>query len=433
MSSNWKEFRVDRLIDQQILAIGDGYRAKNVELSSAGIPFARVSNIDGGFDFKAPDYFPIDGLHKVGEKISRPGDVIFTSKGTVGRFAFVEETTPRFVYSPQLSYWRSQDFNTIDPRFLFYWMQSSEFIYQVERVKGQTDMADYVSLRDQREMIIALPCISEQRAIARILGSLDDKIDLNQRMNRTLETMTKAIFKNWFVDFDPIVAKADGRQPYGMNVETAALFPSQFKNSELGQIPQGWQVSVVGDEFDIVMGQSPPGKTYNEIGEGITFYQGRTDFGFRYPSPRVYCTAPTRFANPGDTLVSVRAPVGDINMANNRCSIGRGLSSIRHKGNSKSYTYYSMSFLRDEFDIFEGEGTLFGSMSGAGFRAVNIIAPPEIVIDSYERTVYPLDQLIENNELETNLLVNIRDTLLPRLLSGEIRVKEDEKIVEEVV
>jgi len=423
LSSERHTHSVAKLIEDNLLTIGDGYRAKNVELASTGIPFARVANIDGGFNFAEADLFPLDGLYKVGEKISRPGDVVLTSKGTVGRFAFVREGTRQFVYSPQLSYWRSLDFNTIDPYFLFYWIQGEEFQEQADGVKSQTDMADYVSLTDQRRMKITLPPLPEQRAIARILGALDDKIELNRRMNHTLEEMARALFKSWFVDFDPVTAKAEGRVPFGMNAETASQFPAEFEDTEEGSIPKGWKVGTVGEAFDLTMGQSPPGETYNEIGDGIAFYQGRTDFGTRYPTPRVYCTAPTRFANPGDTLVSVRAPVGDVNIANEKCSIGRGLASIRHKSGSRSFTYYSMLFLKEEFDVFEGEGTLFGSISGEGFRNIKIVIPSPEIVAEFERKMRSVDQTIENNESQSKNLASIRDALLPKLLSGELRVK----------
>src|SRR3990172_9130289 len=145
-------FITRELLDAGVLAIGDGYRAKNAELSTEGIPFARAGNVNGRFRFEDADYFPLADLHKVGDKISRLGDVVFTSKGTVGRIAFVREDTQQFVYAPQLCYWRSLDRAKIDPVFLFYWMQGDEFREQFDSVKGQTDMADYVSLKDQRNM-----------------------------------------------------------------------------------------------------------------------------------------------------------------------------------------------------------------------------------------------------------------------------------------
>jgi len=257
------------LIDRGVLQIGDGYRAKNSELASEGLRFARAGNINGGFIFKDADFFPVEDLHKVGDKISKPFDSVFTSKGSVGRIAFVKPNTQQFVYSPQLCYWRSLDYDFIDPRFLNYWLQGKEFTHQVGFTKGQTDMADYVSLRDQRKMKITLPTISTQQSIACVLGNLDDKIHLNQQINQTLEQMAQAMFKSWFVDFEPVKAKiaADkaGRDPERAAMcalsgktesqldqlpqakqkqlaQTATLFPDAMVESELGMIPQGWKI-----------------------------------------------------------------------------------------------------------------------------------------------------------------------------------------------
>jgi type I restriction enzyme S subunit len=359
-----------------------------------------------------------------------PGDMIFVTKGSPGRVCWVPDPVD-FCIAQDMVAIRANP-KRVYPKYLFAILRSKVTQLQIEQMHVGT-MIPHFKKGDFDLLQLPIPDKNLQIFIGDLYFNMSAKIELYQLMNRTLETLTQSIFKSWFVDFDPVIAKADGKQPYGMNSDTAALFPSKFYKSELGQIPLGWQVSVVGNEFNVVMGQSPPGKTYNEIGKGLSFYQGRTDFGFRYPSPRVYCIAPTRFANEGDTLVSVRAPVGDINIAYERCSIGRGLSSVRHKGNSRSYTYYSMKFLRDEFDLFEGEGTLFGSMSGAGFRAIKIIAPLEDVVERFESFVYPLDQLIENNTVETKSIAIIRDTLIPGLLSGRIHVKQAEKIVEETV
>lgn len=159
-----------------------------------------------------------------------------------------------------------------------------------------------------------IPEEPEQRAIAHILGTLDDKIELNRKMNETLEEMARALFKDWFVDFGPTRAKIAGREPY-LPAEVWELFPDRLVDSELGEIPEGWSVKSVKECFNLTMGQSPPGHTYNDEGDGLPFFQGRTDFGFRYPENRRYCTDPKRIAEAEDTLVSVRAPVGDINMA----------------------------------------------------------------------------------------------------------------------
>jgi type I restriction enzyme, S subunit len=244
------ELKVASLIEEGSLTINDGYRAKNSELGNEGAPFARAGNIDGGFNFGSADRIPPDLLSKIGSKRSQPGDVVFTSKGTVGRFAYVRDNTPEFVYSPQLCYWRSLNPNRINSRWLFYWLNGSEFYRQFKGVAGQTDMAEYVSLGDQRKMKISLPPLPEQKAIASILGALDDKIELNRRMNATLEAMARALFQSWFVDFDPVRAKLDGRQPVGMDAQTAALFPDGLQESEMGVIPKGWCVSKLENEID---------------------------------------------------------------------------------------------------------------------------------------------------------------------------------------
>src|SRR5581483_7262411 len=152
MKGEWALYQVNELIEDGALVVGDGYRAKNSELTDSGLPFARAGNINAGFLFNDADCFPVENLHLVGNKVSQPGDVVFTSKGTVGRFAFVRRDTPRFVYSPQLCFWRSVDREVIDPRFLFLWMSGREFFVQFKGVAGQTDMAEYVSLTDQRRM-----------------------------------------------------------------------------------------------------------------------------------------------------------------------------------------------------------------------------------------------------------------------------------------
>ncbi len=294
--------------------------------------------------------------------------------------------------------------------------------------------------------------LSEQRAIAHILGTLDDKIELNRQMNRTLEAMAQALFKSWFIDFEPVVVNAlragnsipdkfaqraahyrDNPDALRLPEDTLRQFPDRFQDSELGPIPEGWKLSTIGAEFDLTMGQSPPGTTYNENGNGMPFFQGRRDFGFRYPSPRVYCTAPTRIANAGDTLVSVRAPVGDINMAYETCCVGRGVAAVRHKSGSRSYTYYAMQSLGERFKRFEAEGTVFGSINKKQFQSLPSVKVAPDVITVFENITYPIDENIRSDEEEMQTLAKLRDTLLPKLISGELRVPAAAKLVEDAL
>lgn len=274
------------------------------------------------------------------------------------------------------------------------------------------------------------PPLAEQKAIADVLCTLDDKIKLNRRMNETMEETARALFKSWFVDFDPVRAKMDGRwQPGqslpGLPAELYDLFPDRLVPSELGEIPEGWHVKLLRECFDIIMGQSPPGYTYNETGEGLPFFQGRKDFGFRYPQNRKYCTKPTRIANPEETLVSVRAPVGDINMAWEQCCIGRGVATLRHKQGISSFTYYTTWSLAQQLNQYEHTGTVFGAITKRQLESLKVLYSDVELQEHFERIVNPFDEKIRSNTNESRILTVLRDTLLPKLLSGKIRVKVD--------
>jgi type I restriction enzyme S subunit len=286
---------------------------------------------------------------------------------------------------------------------------------------------DSLNCADIPKFEIPLPPLSEQRAIAHNLGTLDDKIELNRRMNETLEAIAAGLFRSWFVNFDPTRAKADGRDPCPPKA-VAELFPDSFLASELGEIPAGWRVGCVDDEFNLTMGQSPPGDTYNETGDGLPFYQGRADFGFRFPTRRVYCTSPTRLAKAKDTLVSVRAPVGDINMALEDCAIGRGVAAARHKTASRSYSYQFMHSIKKVFSRFEADGTVFGSIGKKDFHAIPCVVPPPELVATFERRLSSVDDRIEVNERESHTLAILRDTLIPKLISGELRIKDAERL-----
>ncbi|HBT2189818.1 restriction endonuclease subunit S [Klebsiella pneumoniae] len=236
---------------------------------------------------------------------------------------------------------------------------------------------------------------SEQKAIASILSSLKDKIDLLHRQNKTLESMAETMFRQWFIE----------------------------------EAQEKWTPGTLKDEFDFVMGQSPSGSSFNEDGIGMPMYQGNADFGFRFPSNRVFTTEPTRFAEPLDTLISVRAPVGAQNMALEKCCIGRGLSAFRFKINHEfyTYTYFKLRQLMDEIKRFNDEGTVFGSISKSDFEKIEITIPPYDKISSFEDIAKPINNKVIKNCHQIAKLENIRDTLLPKLMSGEVRVKYAEE------
>ena len=303
-----------------------------------------------------------------------------------------------------------------DPGYLRYCLISSETQALLLSWAGSGGTRNALTKGMIESLELPIPPLPEQRAIAHVLGTLDDKIELNRRMNQTLEQMARAVFKDWFVDFGPTRAKIAGREPY-LPAEVWDLFPDRLVDSEIGEIPAGWSVKAVKECFNLTMGQSPPGHTYNDKGDGLPFFQGRTDFGFRYPENRRYCTDPKRIAEPEDTLVSVRAPVGDINMAWERCCIGRGVAALRHKSGSSSYTYYSAWTIQRQIQQYEHTGTVFGAITKNQFESLKTIEPTPNLACAFSTYTLSVDRSIRRNVAESRNLTAQRDALLPRLVS----------------
>ena len=318
------------------------------------------------------------------------------------------------------------DESKCDVRFVEYLFRHLRSQIQHEHV-GTGSVQDNINLRTLDELRFLVPPLAEQQAIAHVLGTLDDKIELNRRMNRTLGEMARAIFQDWFVDFGPTRAKMEGQEPY-LPPELWDLFPDELLDSELGEIPEGWEWKTLKTCFHLTMGQSPPGRTYNDHGEGLPFFQGSTDFGPRFPTNRRFCSAPTRIAQRDDTLVSVRAPIGDINMAWEKCCIGRGVAALRHTSGAQSFSYHSALLMKPEFQVYEQMGTVFGAITKIQFESLPVLDPDPRVLELFEAIVRPLDQQNRSGTGAISGLTEQRDTLLPKLISGTLspRVQESD-------
>jgi len=439
MASEWRERQVADLIADGKLVIGDGYRAKNEELSSRGLPFARAGDVNGGFRFADADRFPRDSLDRVRSKLSEPGDVVFTSKGTVGRFGYVRPDTPRFVYSPQLCFWRSVHHDMLHSRFLYYWMSGREFFLQFRGVAGQTDMAEYVSLTDQRRMHITLPPLPEQRAIAHILGTLDDKIELNRRMNETLEAMARALFKSWFVDFDPVRAKAEGRDP-GLPRPLADLFPDSFEDSEMGEIPKGWGVGSFRDAVSLSKETENPLET-PEV-EFSHFSIPSYDDG-QAPRPELGEEIKSlKFRVPADAVLMSRLNpeiervwLADVSGTGRPVCSTEFLVLLAKAPFGRSFVYSlarSVGFRRELQGLVTGTSRSHQRAQPEAVLNLQTIVPNPETLSAFERLGGPLLQEASVGNRESHTLAALRDTLLPKLISGELRVKDTDGIAQEL-
>ncbi|WP_367143880.1 restriction endonuclease subunit S [Pantoea stewartii] len=366
--------------------------------TNAGTPLIRVNNIKNG-------KIDVSGIVRIHDDIAQKhsktrlngGELLITVVGAVGECAIVPKNLSGYNVARAVSVAKIKDI--FDKRFIAYQFKTEDIKFQMYGNTNDT-VQPTLNLSELKKLIFRLPKLSEQKAIASVLSALDDKIDLLDRQNRTLESMAETLFRHFFIE----------------------------------EAKETWTSGTIKDEFDFVMGQSPSGSSFNEEGKGMPMYQGNADFGFRFPSNRVFTTEPTRFAEPLDTLISVRAPVGAQNMALEKCCIGRGLSAFRFKTNHKfyTYTYFKLHQLMNEIKHFNDEGTVFGSISKSDFEKIEITIPPYDKISSFEDIAKPVNDKVIKNCHQIAKLEKIRDTLLPKLMSGEVRVQYAEEAIASV-
>lgn len=308
--------------------------------------------------------------------------ILIPRKGTLNNIMYQNKP----FWTVDTMFWSKINQIKVNGKFLFY--QLTQIDYTNLNVGSAVPSLTVPVIND---IEIFLPPLPEQTAIASVLSSLDNKIDLLHRQNATLEKMAETLFRQWFVE----------------------------------EAKEEWEVGKLRDEFDFVMGASPPGESYNEDGNGIPMYQGNADFGFRFPMNRVFTTDPKRFADKYDTLISVRAPVGEQNMANERCCIGRGVAAFRFKKDISfyTYTYFKLKSLMNDIKQFNETGTVFGSISKSDFENIDVLLPDTETIRKFQDLVKPIDDKIITNNTQIRTLTALRDTLLPKLMSGEITVK----------
>jgi len=441
MAGEWREYTFADLIKSSALEIGDGYRAKNSELGGDGPIFLRAGHVrDTHIDLDGVDRFRRELAGAVASKMSRPGDVLVTTKGnSTGRTSYVGDNLPPVVYSPHLSYWRSLDDQVIDAGFLRYWSRSQHFQDQLDGLAASTDMAPYLSLADQKRLRITLPPPGEQRAIGRILGSLDDKIELNRRTNETLEAIARALFKSWFVDFDPVRAKTEGRDP-GLPPHVADLFPDSFEDSELGEIPRGWRVAAIGELAVVVGGSTPSTKEATFWEDGRNCWATPKDLSvlatpvLLETERRITDAGLAQIASGllprGTVLLSSRAPIGYLAIAEVPLAVNQGFIAMRPApGVSNLFLLYWAEWAQEEI-VSRANGSTFLEISKSNFRPIPVVAPPREVFESFDHVARPTYSRIVANERETRTLISLRDGLLPRLLSGQLRVKAGERFLE---
>lgn len=367
-----------------------------------------ISTEDNGIVLVTPGNFKIGGGFKEekckffasvypSDYVLKPGDLIVTmtdlskTVDTLGYSAIVPNSKRIYLHNQRIGLINIINSTIVDKKYLYWLMRSPKYQKTIAATStGST--VHHTSPNRIYEYEFDLPQISVQRKIAGILSDIEEKINKNSAINNNLEQQAQAIYQQMFIDN----ASSD------------------------------WTEGTLSDIADITMGQSPSGSSYNEDGNGTIFFQGRAEFGFRFPTVRLYTTEPKRMACANDTLMSVRAPVGDLNVAHTDCCIGRGLAAIHSKNNHQSFVLYTMFSLKKQLDVFNGEGTVFGSINRNSLNEMPLLIPSSENLDEFEALVAPLDAAIHNNYDEVCRLEQLRDSLLPKLMSGELDVSDIE-------
>ena len=438
MDGEAREVRFQDLIDEGLLHVNDGYRAKHSELGIGGPIFLRAVHLqDGGFDFNGVQYFQDDARERVTAKMAMPGDTVVTTKGnSTGRTGYVSESMPPFVYSPHLSFWRSLDRSKLKPLFLRYWARGPEFRDQLNGLKESTDMAPYLSLTDQRRLRITLPCPTSQAAVGNLLGALDDKIEANRALNETLEATCQTLFRSWFVDFDPVVAKSEGRRPALLTDDVAALFPDRLEGSPLGPVPGGWRAGCVGDIATNPRRKADPAdQAPSAPYVGLEHMPRRSIVLDVWGEAAAVTSAKWGFSS-GEVLFGKLRPyfhkVG-VALCDGICSTD--ILVVAPK-NEHDFGLLLGTLSSPEFvDYADGTagGTRQPRTSWRDMARYGVAIPPEPIRERFTGVARQVEGYFRAHAAQTRTLTTLRDALLPRLLSGEIRVRQAEKLVEEAV
>ncbi|MBY3395122.1 hypothetical protein HFN88_20890 [Rhizobium laguerreae] len=446
MGFNLQSDTVKDLQAAGVLLVEDGNHGENRprpdEFAEQGVSFIRAADMDGGrILFGSASRINDRALRRIRKGIGQPGDIILSHKGTVGKLAAAPLDCEPFVCSPQTTFWRVLQEDQLDRRFLYFFMNSIEFKNQLSAVKGETDMADYVSLTAQRRLQIPRLPLAVQQEIGRVLGSLDDKIELNLRMNETLEAMAQAIFRDWFVDFGPSRRKLDGEtDPVTImgglvqDVERAQayanLFPATIADDGL---PDGWEEKQVGDVVALIKRGLAP--SYSEDGilvinqkcirnKAVNLAAARRHDVVKRP-PR------DRLLEEYDVVVNSTG-VGTLG----RVATVRGLKeeatadshvTICRADTSKVSKLILSLFMEGQEALIETMGhgsTGQTELSPASLSAMTLAVASKPVQLAFDNFVMPLRNLVISNSEQSLTLAETRDLLLPKLMSGEIRLGE---------
>lgn len=427
MMGEWEETTVDKIAE-----VFDGPHATPAKTSSGPI-FLGITSLDKGrINLAGSEHLSEEDFVRWTRRVTpSAGDVVFSYETKLGEAAIIPKGL-RCCLGRRMALMRP-DPSKVDSRFLLYYYLGPDFqeIVRERTIHGST--VDRIALVEFPKFPLRIPPLPKQKAIAQILGTLDDKIELNRRMNATLEAMARALFQSWFVDFDPVHAKAAGRQPSGMDEATAVLFPDHLENSSLGHIPRGWRAGSIYEIANVIYGAPFASSLFNseKLGKPLTRIRDLPN-----ESPAVFTTEvhPKGYLlQPGNIVVGMDGEFRAYLWAGVESWLNQRVCVFTPKpGYSAAFVRNSIFAPLAQVEATETATTVIHIGKNDIDRFI-VIIPDAQIAKAFERQCQPwYDQIVANKQ-QSRTLATLRDTLLPKLLSGELRVREAERIVENTI
>lgn len=440
MSSNWETYKLADLCD-----IGSSKRIFQHEYVDNGIPFFRSKEVIdkalGSFEPKDLLFISHDKFNEIKSKYNVPkaGELLLSSVGNRSGIPYViKETDGDFYFKDGNLTW-FRNFKKLDSDFLFYWINSSVGQNALNGIMiGSAQKA--LTISGLQNLTLTIPPLPIQKKIAHILSTLDDKIELNRKMNQTLEEMASAIFKSWFVDFDPVHAKANCEdeaeleniaKELGISKEILDLFPSEFIESEMGMIPKGWEVKAISSIGQVITGKTPPTTQKENYGDRYPFitipdmhnqvYITKTE---RYLSDVGNNVQKNKLIPKNSLIVSCIATVGLISINSEDSHTNQQINSIVCDEKNLYYLYFILKNMKETLIMYGSSGTATLNVNKSTFENIEFIKSSDILIQRFFKFVNPIFGDILENTKQIQILEKTRDTLLPKLLSGEIDVSD---------
>jgi|SRR5579885_679265 len=377
-----------------------------------------------------------EDAERLGRYRVRPGDIVYSRRGDVERRALIGQTENGWLCGTGCLRIRFGD-GHLSPTYASYYLGDLRVREWIVRHAHGATMPN-LNTGILSDLPFVIPPIREQEAIGSVLGTLDQRIHLNQRMNETLEAIAQALYKSWFVDFDPVHAKSEGREP-GLSKTIADLFPDAFDSGEFGGIPRGWQVRPIGDLATVTGGGTPSTKEGSYWEGGTHCWATPKDLSsLKTPvllktERRVTDAGLAQIASgllpAGTVLMSSRAPIGYLAVAEVPVAINQGFIAMKAAPGVSNLFLLRWAEWAHDLIVSRANGSTFLEISKSNFRPIPVTTPPDRLMESFDAMVRPLHLRMVANEQSSKTLVDLRDALLPKLISGEIRITEVDRIL----